>query len=100
MDTAEAVRAGQLAMDLVWASADEQWREAAENWVRGLPQGETLMAHDVVAAMSAAGHYTKNKKAAGPLIKKMRNAGVIRATGRVRPCPTSHGSMRTEWERT
>lgn len=95
----EAVALADRAMAETAELADQQWLLAAEGWIKSRPLGSTFIAEECVLALAELGFSTGNRKAIGPVMKRMSRGGVIVPTGSVRRARTSHGAMKPVWRR-
>ena len=95
----EAVELADRAMAEAAELADVEWLNAAETMIRSWDRGDTFIAEDVVLNLAVLGYSTGNRKAIGPVMKRMSREGVIVPTGSARRARTSHGAMKPIWRR-
>ena len=95
----DALEEGRTAADAASNAADAQWIREAEYRIRILPAGTTFISEDIVLRLEELGITTPDKRAMGGVIQRLKDEGVIVATGEARRARTSHGSYKPEWRR-
>ena len=95
----DALEEGRTAAEACAEAASAEWVREAEYRIRLLPQGATFISEDIVLRLEGLGIATSDKRAMGGVIQRLRDEGVIVATGGARRAATSHGSYKPEWRR-
>lgn len=95
----EAVAQGAHGIATALDRADQEWAAKARSIILGFDSGHRFLAEEVTLQAAENGYFTRSAKALGPIIRRFKRLGVIQPSGQLRPTRTSHGAIKTVWER-